>query len=58
MGNIKDQYFKFAENGDQYVSCCLALLPILLVDLAVSPLYLGKNADINWINNMVASQFF
>jgi hypothetical protein len=57
MGNVKDRYFKYAESGDQYVGRCLALLPILHVDLAVSPPYFGDNSDNEWVSNMVSIQF-
>jgi hypothetical protein len=57
MGNVKDRYFKYAENGDQYVGRCLSLLPILNVDLATSPPFYSSEADIDWVNDMVISQF-
>jgi hypothetical protein len=57
MGNVKDRYFKYAESGDQFVGRCLALLPILKIDLAVSPPYFNDCADNEWINSMVKLQF-
>jgi hypothetical protein len=57
MGNVKDRYFKYAENGDQYVGRCLALLPILNVELAISPVYFNDQADTEWVSNMVIVQF-
>lgn len=57
MGNVKDRYFKYAENGDQYVGRCLSLLPILNVDLATSPPYYSTTAEIKWIDEMVVTQF-
>jgi hypothetical protein len=58
MGNVKDRYFKYAENGDQYVGRCLCLLPILNVELASSPPIYSSSADEEWINEMVITQFF
>jgi hypothetical protein len=58
MGNVKDRYFKYADNGDQFVGRCLCLLPILTVDLAVSPPYFTNAADMNWVNNMTKAQFY
>jgi hypothetical protein len=57
MGNVKDRYFKYAENGDQYVGRCLALLPVLHVDLAVSPPFFVEQADMEWVNGTVQLQF-
>jgi hypothetical protein len=57
MGNVKDRYFKYADNGDQYVGRCLCLLPILHVDLAVSPPFFSESADLVWVKDMVGSQF-
>ena len=57
MGNVKDRYFKYAENGDQFVGRCLALLPVLNVNLAISPPYFTEKADTEWINNMVIVQY-
>jgi hypothetical protein len=57
MGNVKDRYFKYAENGDQYVGRCLCLLPVLHVDLAVSPPFFVDHADMDWIVGMVKLQF-
>jgi hypothetical protein len=57
MGNVKDRYFKYADNGDQFVGRCLCLLPILNADLAVSPPLFQEAADMNWVNDMVKAQF-
>jgi hypothetical protein len=57
MGNVKDWYFKYADNGDQYVGCCLSLLPISHVDLAISPPYFSDTANFSWVTDMVAAQF-
>jgi hypothetical protein len=57
MGNVKDSYFKYADNGDQYVGRCLSLLPVLNVDLAVSPPYFSDVADSEWIREMISVQF-
>jgi hypothetical protein len=57
MGNIKDRYFKYAENGDQFVGRCLSLLPILNIDLAISPPYFDQPSDLKWIDEMVQVQF-
>jgi hypothetical protein len=57
MGNVKDRYFKYADNGDQYVGRCLSLLPILHVDLAISPPFFADTANSIWVQDMVASQF-
>jgi hypothetical protein len=57
MGNVKDRYFKYADNGNQYVGRCLALLPVLSIDLAVSPPYFSDTADSAWIKEMVSVQF-
>jgi hypothetical protein len=57
MGNVKDRYFKYAEAGDQYVGRCLALLPILQVELAISPPFFGERSDLSWVGTMVISQF-
>jgi hypothetical protein len=54
---VKDWYFKYADNGDQYVGRCLCLLPILHVDLAISPPFFSDTADSVWVQDMVASQF-
>jgi hypothetical protein len=40
MGNVKDRYFKYSENGDQFVGRCIAMLPVLHVDFAISPPFL------------------
>ena len=40
MGSVKNRYFRFAETGDEYVSRCLALNPVLSVTLAASPPFL------------------
>jgi hypothetical protein len=45
-GDVKDIYFKYAENGDQYVGQCLCLLPIINVDLATSPPYYSTAVDV------------
>jgi hypothetical protein len=59
MGNVKDRYFKYADNGDQFVGRCLCLLPILNVELAVSPPYFDDVvADMEWVNDMVKAQFY
>jgi hypothetical protein len=57
VGNVKDHSFKYAENGDQYVDRCLALLPVLNIDLAISPPYFSDSADSEWIKEMVSVQF-
>jgi hypothetical protein len=57
MGNVKDCYFKYAHNGDQFVGRCLCLLPILNVDLAVSPPFFTDSADWTWVDDMVKAQF-
>jgi hypothetical protein len=57
MGNVKDRYFKYAENGDQFVGRCLALLPLQHVDLATSPPFFSNTADTTWISSMVHLQF-
>jgi hypothetical protein len=57
MGNVKDRYFKYADNGDQYVGRCLSLLPILSVDLAVSPPYFAASSDSEIVKEMVSVQF-
>jgi hypothetical protein len=57
MGNVKDCYFKYAESGDQYVGRCIALLPVLHVDLAISPPYFSETADLEWVTEMVKLQF-
>jgi hypothetical protein len=53
MGNVKDSYFKYADNGDQFVGRCLCLLLILDVDLAVSPPFFTDLADWKWVDDMV-----
>jgi hypothetical protein len=58
MGNVKDRYFKYAENGDQYVGRCLALLPILHSDFACSPPFFNDNTDFTWVDSMVPIQFY
>jgi hypothetical protein len=58
MGNVKDRYFKYANNGDQYVGRCLCLLPILSVDLAISPPYFSETSDSEWVKEMILVQFF
>jgi hypothetical protein len=57
MGNVKDWYFKYADNGDQYIGRCLCLLPNLHVDLAISPPFFTDTANSIWVQDMVASQF-
>jgi hypothetical protein len=57
IGNVKDRYFKYADNGDQYVGRCLSLLPSLSVDLAISPPYFGPSSDTVWVKEMVNVQF-
>jgi hypothetical protein len=57
MGNLKVRYFKYAENGDQYVGRRLCLLPILNVDLATSPPYHSTASDVAWIIDMIVTQF-
>jgi hypothetical protein len=57
MGNVKDRYFKYAENGDQFVGRCLALLPLLNIDLAVSPPFFSDSTDFKWVEEMIGSQF-
>jgi hypothetical protein len=54
MGNVKDWYFCYADNGDQFVGRCLALLPILSADLAISPPYFKEHSDFKWIADMVS----
>jgi hypothetical protein len=58
MGNVKDRYFKYAENGDQYVGRCLALLPLMHVDFATSPPFFIDSTDYEWLASMVSVQFF
>jgi hypothetical protein len=57
MGNVKDRYFKYADNGDQYVGRCLSLLPMLSVDLAISPPFFSESANLEWVKEMVNVQF-
>jgi hypothetical protein len=57
MGNVKDQYFKYAENSDQFVGRCLALLPLLKVDLAVLPAFFSESTDFGWVNELIGVQF-
>jgi hypothetical protein len=58
MGNVKDRYFKYAENGDQFVGRCLALLPLLHIDFASSPPFFAEHTDFEWVNSMVPLQFY
>lgn len=60
MGNVKDRYFKYQEAGDQYVGRCLALLPMLSVDLATSPPFFDIPPGGDYeekINGIVTLQF-
>jgi hypothetical protein len=57
MGNVKDRYFKYAENGDQFVGRCLALLPLQHVEFATSPPFFSERADADWVTSMVHLQF-
>lgn len=59
MGNVKDRYFKYQEAGDQYVGRCLALLPMLSVDLATSPPFFDIESadDEETIATIVQEQF-
>ena len=57
MGGVKDRYFKYAENGDQFVGRCLSLLPIMHADFAVSPPFFSEKANLDWIQSMVLVQF-
>jgi hypothetical protein len=57
MGNVKDRYFKYAENGDQYVGRCLAMLPMQKIELAISPPYFSSKTDLEWVSSMVNIQF-
>jgi hypothetical protein len=57
MGNVNDRYFKYAESGDQYVGRCISLLPVLHVDLAISPPYFSEVSNHEWITDMVQTQF-
>jgi hypothetical protein len=57
MGNIKDWYFCYADNGDQFVSRCLALLPILSADLTISPPYFKEHSDFKCVTEMISIQF-
>jgi hypothetical protein len=57
MGNVKDRYFKYAENGDQFVGRCLSMLPILHVDFAISPPYFSDRADNQWVTSIISLQF-
>lgn len=55
MGGVKDRYFKYADNGDQFVGRCLALLPLNSIELAASPPHFTIADD--WINTLVMAQF-
>jgi hypothetical protein len=60
MGNIQDRYVKYVEAGDQYVGRCIALNPILNVELAASPPFFDiddNSDDANWVSELVSSQF-
>lgn len=60
MGNVKDRYLKYSESGDQFVGRCLALNPIMSVDLAASPPHFnvvtGSNDDL-WLKMLSDNQF-
>jgi hypothetical protein len=57
MGNVKDRYFKYSENGDQFVGRCISMLPVLHVDFAISPPYFSDDVDLSWLQGMVSAQF-
>ena len=37
MGTVKDVYMQYLSLGDQFVGHCLAMLPLLQMELASSP---------------------
>ena len=37
MGTVKDVYMQYLSSGDQFVGCCLAMLPLLQMEFACPP---------------------
>ena len=37
MGTVKDVYMQYLSLGDQFVGCCLVMLPLLQLEFVSSP---------------------
>jgi len=57
MGKIKDTYMRYMSDGDAFCGRCLAMLPLLKSEFAVSPPFFDDGADPIWVDSLSASQF-
>ncbi|KAL7573970.1 hypothetical protein ACA910_001974 [Epithemia clementina (nom. ined.)] len=57
MGHVNDIYIRYATAGDEFVGCCLCLLPLLQVEFGISPPHFGKLVGDEMAQEMVSSQY-
>ena len=55
MGNIRDIYMRYISSGDQFVSWCLSMLPLLHTEFGSSPHFVPTIRD--WADDYCKMQF-
>ncbi|KAL7555702.1 hypothetical protein ACA910_021013 [Epithemia clementina (nom. ined.)] len=57
MGQVKDIYRHYATAGDEFVGCCLCLLPLLQAEFGIPPPLFGELVTDDFANEMVSAQY-
>jgi hypothetical protein len=57
LGKVQEIYIKYEQGGDQFAGRCLAMLPLLKPQFAVSPPHFSTDVSRQWINETKASVF-